>query len=909
MVLEAGQSEERAAVRAAALDALAEAGLAAARAGSLQEALTFVAGGAREAAAADVVLVRVLEPGSGDLSARVVAATPALAAELEGSVLAAGELPEEAVWEPGSAPASLGRTAARVRARGVALVPVRLDTRPVASLELLRKRALDPHEERFVLVAAGQVALAVRSFGLGGAGGHALPALEVAGHALAAGADASRTAVEVVRLATEVVDGSAALLWETVDGNGTLDLAAARGLDNPALEVAALREAAARAASEPGPPVVDRAAGFPADMPVAVTLSLGRPPVAVLQLLVPEGAVPGESELLALETFGLRAARAIGAGAEARRLADELERARAVLAVVGRATAKLSLTHTLETAVEQIGELLGPARVGVYLFEDGHLVEAAGLGLGGPHLRVAERLLELAQGELRGRGVIALDRSDPLLASVAADALAAEIPAALATPLVADEETTGLLAAYPPGSRIASESDRELLVALAGRLAGAVQNARLHEQATQLSAQREQALAEAQATTRVLNAQYEISRSFVQNLSLDETLEAVARNVVDVLDVDVAVIRLPDERRELLQPLAVSVSDPNLNEAARTILLRPWAFGSGPVQRLFRGGPPLRLDERVATTVGATLMAPFLARGWTAVVVPVATPGGEVIATMTLISVRPGDPIGDGTVEVARAIAGQAALVIDNARLYAQQKRFADTMQRSLLPRSLPTVPGLEVGQVYESSSQVDVGGDVFDFLELSGDRLAVVLGDVTGHGIDATADMAMAKYVFRLLGREHESPGALLAAANDVAVDELPPGKFVSMVVVVVDASAGEVSCAAAGHPHPRLLFPGGSVRGLDAGGIVLGVDPGQRYDELRERLPHGGAVVLYTDGVVEARRDGELYGVERLDALLSRSGYLPAQTLAEAIVADSRSFAGGDLLDDAAVVVIRRV
>ena len=77
-------------------------------------------------------------------------------------------------------------------------------------------------------------------------------------------------------------------------------------------------------------------------------------------------------------------------------------------------------------------------------------------------------------------------------------------------------------------------------------------------------------------------------------------------------------------------------------------------------------------------------------------------------------------------------------------------------MQRSLLPRSHPAVQGLEVGEVYESSARVDVGGDVYDFLELGDGRLAVVLGDVTGHGIEATADMAMAKFVFRSLAREH---------------------------------------------------------------------------------------------------------------------------------------------------------
>src|SRR5690242_21367891 len=89
-------------------------------------------------------------------------------------------------------------------------------------------------------------------------------------------------------------------------------------------------------------------------------------------------------------------------------------------------------------------------------------------------------------------------------------------------------------------------------------------------------------------------------------------------------------------------------------------------------------------------------------------------------------------------------------------------------MQRSLLPREQPQAAGLDIGAVYASSARMDVGGDVYDFLELADGKLAVVLGDVTGHGIDAAADMAMAKFVFRSLAREHSEPADFLAAAKD---------------------------------------------------------------------------------------------------------------------------------------------
>ncbi|HZC29868.1 MAG TPA: GAF domain-containing SpoIIE family protein phosphatase, partial [Gaiellaceae bacterium] len=477
----------------------------------------------------------------------------------------------------------------------------------------------------------------------------------------------------------------------------------------------------------------------------------------------------------------------------------------------------------------------------------------------------------------------------------------------LAVPLVVRDDVIGLLAAYPERGRATSESEAALLTALASQLAVAVQNAQLHERATELGRQREAALASEREAARRLGALYEISRSFAQSLSLEATLDALAETIVDVLDIDAAVIRMPDERREQIVPRAMHVKDEHLAEAARAILFRPQALGATQVQRLFRDARPFRLGRK-RQAAGAELLEPFLAKGWTAAVVPVATTA-EVIAALSILSFRPGNPIAEETIEAAAAIAGQAALAIDNARLYQQQKEFADTMQRSLLPREQPDATGLEIGQVYESSARVEVGGDVYDFVTLDDGRLAVALGDVTGHGVEATADMAMAKFVFRSLSREHPEPQDFLAAANDVVVGEIAAGKFITMTYLVVDGEHGDVRCASAGHPPPRLVFPDGTVRGLDAAGIVLGIDSGQTYEQVRAELPEGATLVAYTDGVIEARRGGELYGIERLDALLAERHADAPLALAQAVSDDARAFAGGELADDLAVVAIRRM
>jgi serine phosphatase RsbU (regulator of sigma subunit) len=317
----------------------------------------------------------------------------------------------------------------------------------------------------------------------------------------------------------------------------------------------------------------------------------------------------------------------------------------------------------------------------------------------------------------------------------------------------------------------------------------------------------------------------------------------------------------------------------------------------------------VRLDAETARALGPAHepLIPFLDQGSTAAVIPLAA-HDRILGTLTLLSLRVEHPIGPETLAAAVSIAGPTALALDNARLQQQRKEFTETMQSTLLPRSLPELPGVEIGAVYEPSTRVEVGGDVYDFLELSDGRLAVVLGDVTGHGIDAAADMAMAKFVFRSLAREHPEPGDFLAASNEVVLGEIAAGKFITLLYLTVDPRSGEVACASAGHPSPRVVRPGLAPEGIDVAGLALGIESGQRYAPVHLRLEPGAVVVLYTDGLPEARRAGELYGEKRLNDVLLAHVDRSAQEIAEALVQDCRDFAG-ELGDDLAVVVLKRV
>ena len=873
--------------RATALEALAHALRRLADGSSLEDVLEAITEAAAAAAGADVAILRVREDGGEVLEARAVAATStSIAAQVLGSrVIGSGN-------------------DARATARRLGL-PVSLEL-PIAArddllgcVELYRRAGAFSEDERALArVAAEHAAIALAGFGGNGngtAGPVAADLLRLGGDALATGLDEERTAEEIARLAAQATAARGAIVWR-LDRELRPRVAGAYGVaEADEDDVAEALQARVHFTVSSG----------------SWILQLGQPPIGALQLRFEQPPVPSDAVLDALTTFAARATHALRSSERASEQAVELERSRTLVAVVGQAIAELSLVHTLETAIDRVAELLGAERLAVYVVEpDGRVLEAAGRGLAGPHTRVAERLVELARGSLRGREAMVIDDAagDFRLAPVREQLAETGIEAAVGLPLRVREDLIGLLAIYPR-EHLPTREELALVTALAAQLAVAIQNARLHEKATRSDTERKEALdAEKEASTR-LRALYEISQSFAQSLSLETTLEALVRTCADLLRLDAVGIRMPDERGEALLTRALHVRDERLTEPVRAIMYRPQPF-SPRLRSLFAGGRPLQLDPQIARELGGAygLLVPFLERGSTTAIVPVATPA-EVLGTLTLISLDPGRPLGEPDLELALSVTGQAALALENARLYQQQKRFSDAMQRSLLPHGYPKIEGLELGDVYESSARLDVGGDVYDFLRLDDGRLAVVLGDVTGHGIDAAADMAMAKFVFRSLAREHPEPHDFLASANEVVVGEVGPAKFITLTYVVVDPTSGEVACGCAGHPWPRLVGPDGEVRVVGSAGLALGIEPGQSYDEERAELPVGGALVLYTDGVLEARREGEIYGEDRLDALLATRAELAAASLAGAVVDDCRAFAGGDLSDDCAVVVIRRV
>jgi serine phosphatase RsbU (regulator of sigma subunit)/anti-sigma regulatory factor (Ser/Thr protein kinase) len=218
-------------------------------------------------------------------------------------------------------------------------------------------------------------------------------------------------------------------------------------------------------------------------------------------------------------------------------------------------------------------------------------------------------------------------------------------------------------------------------------------------------------------------------------------------------------------------------------------------------------------------------------------------------------------------IRVAQLVQEQAAELRARERI-DEELRVATLIQQQFLPRDLPSLPDWQVAAFYGPARAV--GGDFYDFIELPGGRIGVVVGDVTDKGVPAALVMARTHTILRSEAPRLVNPAAVLERANEILVAEMPERMFVTCLYLVLDPRTGSVSFANAGHNLPYVRTAGGIVE-LRATGMPLGLMPGMRYVEETATIQPGEHVLLSSDGVVEAHDPGgAMYGFPRLKAAL---------------------------------------
>jgi PAS domain S-box-containing protein len=300
---------------------------------------------------------------------------------------------------------------------------------------------------------------------------------------------------------------------------------------------------------------------------------------------------------------------------------------------------------------------------------------------------------------------------------------------------------------------------------------------------------------------------------------------------------------------------------------------------------------------------------------------------GRTLGAISLVSAESGQGYGPAELELAEELARRAALAVDNARLYRGHIQVARTLQEGLLPSRLPKVPGVEVGLRYVSAGEVDVGGDFYDLFDT---RMAdqsdssepssswgVVIGDVSGKGAEAAAVLALARYTIRTVATRESHPSAVLDGLNEAMLRqrrEHDNYKFCTVVYAKLETNEGDtehgakVTVCCGGHSPPFLLKADGSIYKIGQPGRVLGVFDDANLTEQEAHLAPGDVLVLYTDGVVEARSpEGTFFGEERLMTILRSSVALDASTMAGRIESAVLNFQEQNPRDDIAILVLR--
>lgn len=283
---------------------------------------------------------------------------------------------------------------------------------------------------------------------------------------------------------------------------------------------------------------------------------------------------------------------------------------------------------------------------------------------------------------------------------------------------------------------------------------------------------------------------------------------------------------------------------------------------------------------------------------------------GRILGTITLGRDESSARFEKEDLDLAQEFADRTALAVDNIRLHETQRYIATTLQESLRPRLVERIPGMEVTVRYAAAGEgIDVGGDFYDVFSYGQKRWAIVIGDVSGRGARAAALTPLIRYTVRAEAMQEREPSRILTVLNDAMLQQSGEDQFCTVAYAQIDPTdfGARITTVCAGHPSPLLLRANGQVETLGEPGTMLGAVPDIELREHSADLRHGDAIILFTDGAIEARRDGENFGEARLIALLGEFAGLGAESIVEGLERSIVDYSHGSLADDLVLLVAK--
>ncbi|MEX0821903.1 MAG: GAF domain-containing SpoIIE family protein phosphatase [Rhodothermales bacterium] len=404
-----------------------------------------------------------------------------------------------------------------------------------------------------------------------------------------------------------------------------------------------------------------------------------------------------------------------------------------------------------------------------------------------------------------------------------------------------------------------------------------------------------------------VTAMHSLTNLVSQVFDPDKLYASITATPVDAGTAQMAWLALADVRSGTLRPRIVSAYNTTVDAIEEMVdvqsLYEELDARKAPVT-IDEAAADHRINERPGGLIGSVLMTPLLSRN--------EMLGGLFVAKDVMQGFEKDD------VEAISVYAAQAAIALENARLFEEQLEkerlsreldIAREVQKKLLPHTLPQLRGLTIAA--SSVSAHEVGGDYYDFLELDDDRLAFIIADVSGKGTSAAFYMAELQGIFRSVSRLVSTPADFLEHANLALASALERHVFVSVIYGIVDVEKEEIVLARGGHCPAAMISLDGEARFIRTQGLGLGLDRTELFRrslvEKRIRLQPGDVFTLYTDGVVESRnRDGSEYGYDRLLDALKTYRHEDAPELHESLLEDLDNFLEETEYDDDLTLVV---
>jgi serine phosphatase RsbU (regulator of sigma subunit) len=293
---------------------------------------------------------------------------------------------------------------------------------------------------------------------------------------------------------------------------------------------------------------------------------------------------------------------------------------------------------------------------------------------------------------------------------------------------------------------------------------------------------------------------------------------------------------------------------------------------------------------------------------------PLIDSDGTAFGAMQIDTLDQRSRFQNGDLELLVTIAAQASIAIDNAQLHEnalkqralhRDMELAREVQQGLLPQGSPDVPGYSFFQFYQP--QIQIGGDYFDYIQLPDGRIAMLVADVSGHGVAAALLMAKLSSEVRYYLVTEPTPAAAVTKLNS-RLSALALERFITMIMVVLEPKRHELTIVNAGHMLPIIRRANGSLEeiGEEIAGPPLRVDESHTYEQVTVSLEAGEVVVMYTDGINEAHNAaGDEYGIDQIRKIVKSEAIPAAATIGQAIVDDVRRFLDKNPQDDDMCVV----